>query len=219
MQADTKRKILEQGRAEFAYKCVKQVLDWKSFIFGTKPIDRGKIIKCWFYKKFEGKYGNNPIYRGFIENPEKKFYEFSNHLKRIGNKNKYTPEDKLKESIVESYNAYKSEYKSFAKKIPMLIRNNGIAATFAFVNARAKDGNAYELLYSHTDEWLKNCSIIDLSCEDDLVKELVSMKSTDYRAVTIEVLAFFNWLRRFAEGLIKGEDENEGEDEGDGIDE
>ncbi|HBK54138.1 MAG TPA: type III-B CRISPR module-associated protein Cmr5, partial [Syntrophomonas wolfei] len=43
-----------------------------------------------------------------------------------------------------------------------------------------------------------------------LVKCLISLPSVEYRTATVEVLALFNWLRRFAEGLIEGvvEDEN-----------
>lgn len=215
MQAKTVRKTLEQGRAEFAYKCVKQVLDFKKFNFGSKSIDKKEIIIGWFNRNLNKEYKYNRIYKEFIENPEGKFHEYSNQLKETKKNNEWKLEDKLKENIIEYYNKYKSEYKSFAKKIPMLIRNNGLGATFAFVNSKAKDGNAYELLYSHTGEWLKNCScdFINLSHEDNFVAQMISLDSPEYRAVTIEVLAFFNWLRRFAEGLI------EGEDEGDGIDE
>jgi CRISPR-associated protein Cmr5 len=37
------------------------------------------------------------------------------------------------------------EYKSYAKKIPMLIKTNGLGATFAFVLSKKGKGNAYEI--------------------------------------------------------------------------
>lgn len=95
-----------------------------------------------------------------------------------------------------------SEYKSYVKKIPMLIKTNGLGSTFAFVNA--KGGAAYNLIYEQTKDWLiaDNKGLIDLSNNSDLVQKIISLDSASYRAVTVEVLAFFTWLRRFADGLI-----------------
>ena len=101
---------------------------------------------------------------------------------------------------------YKKEYKSYVKKIPMLIKTNGLGSTFAFVKAKSKAG-AYHLIYEQTTEWLKQDEkrLLNLSGNNDLVAELIKLDSAEYRAVTAEVLAFFTWLRRFAEGLIEGE--------------
>ncbi|RKX56013.1 MAG: type III-B CRISPR module-associated protein Cmr5 [Thermotoga sp.] len=108
---------------------------------------------------------------------------------------------------------YKS-YVSYVKKIPMLIKTNGLGVTFAFIkskssNDKSKAGYAYHLLYNQTKEWLKkdDKNLIHMNESDDLVEKMISLNSQEYRAVTIEVLAFFNWLRRFAEGLIEGEEE------------
>ncbi len=102
------------------------------------------------------------------------------------------------------------EYKSYAKKIPMLIKTNGLGATFAFVLSKKGKGNAYENIYDHTSKWLFEKDTKKLIPEDSkkkgLAEAIIDLDSTMYRAVTVEVLAFFNWLRRFAEGLIEGED-------------
>lgn len=104
-----------------------------------------------------------------------------------------------------------SEYKSYVKKIPMLIKTNGLGATMAFVFAKAskdKEGNprkdnAYGLIYSQLVEWIKSDEKQLIEVDDyKLAKKLTEVDSTTYRAVTVEVLAFFTWLRRFAEGLI-----------------
>lgn len=105
------------------------------------------------------------------------------------------------------------EYKAYVKKIPMLIKTNGLAATFAFVKAKSEDdkdkpGYAYRLIYDQTTEWLKQEPrgiISDRLKNAELVKVLVDLNSDEYRAITNEVLAFFVWLKRFAEGLIEGE--------------
>lgn len=105
------------------------------------------------------------------------------------------------------------EYKAYVKKIPMLIKTNGLGATFAFVKSKSendkdKAGYAYSLIYNQTTEWLKQEPkgiISDKVKNNDLVKVLINLNSDEYRAVTNEVLAFFVWLKRFAEGLIEGE--------------
>ena len=100
------------------------------------------------------------------------------------------------------------EYKSYAKKVPMLIKVNGIGATFGFMLSK---GGTYEEIGKHILEWLNsdNVKLIDkpeIIEFKDLVKETVKLNSTEYRALTIEVIAFLSWLRRFADGLIEGED-------------
>ncbi|MCR4429800.1 MAG: type III-B CRISPR module-associated protein Cmr5 [Tepidanaerobacteraceae bacterium] len=105
----------------------------------------------------------------------------------------------------------RKEYKQYVKKLPMLIKTNGLGAALAFVKSKISDktsesGHAYKLIYDQIAEWLKkdDKKLIDLSGDADLVAAIISLDSSQYRAVTIEVLAFLNWLRRFAEGLIEG---------------
>ncbi|WP_422448333.1 type III-B CRISPR module-associated protein Cmr5 [Thermoanaerobacterium sp. DL9XJH110] len=110
----------------------------------------------------------------------------------------------------------RKEYKQYVKKMPMLIKTNGLGAALAFVKSKASDklsesGYAYKLIYDQITEWLRRDEkkIIDLAGNIDLVAAVISLDSPQYRAVTIEVLAFLNWLRRFAEGLIEGDPDNE----------
>jgi len=42
--------------------------------------------------------------------------------------------------------------------------------------------------------------------QNDLVKWVISCDSSTYRYITQEILAFLNWLKRFAEGLIEEEE-------------
>lgn len=97
-----------------------------------------------------------------------------------------------------------SEYKTYVKKIPMMIKTNGLGAAFAFMKSKKKE-ETYKLLYKQTHDWLKeNLALGEtFSKNDDLVKILIELDSSSYRAVTIEVLALFNWLKRFSDGLIE----------------
>lgn len=97
-----------------------------------------------------------------------------------------------------------SKYKSLARKIPMLIKTNGLGATFAFI--KAKGDPPHHLIYEQVGQWLKCYDGETFGKNEDLVKVLVSLSSPEYRAVTGEVLALFGWLRRFAEGLLEGDE-------------
>ncbi|HOV79915.1 MAG TPA: type III-B CRISPR module-associated protein Cmr5 [Bacillota bacterium] len=101
-----------------------------------------------------------------------------------------------------------SKYKSLARKIPMLIKTNGLGATFAFISAKKE--RPHQLLYEQVGQWLKGYDGQTFGKNEDLVKVLVSLSSPEYRAVTGGVLALFGWLRRFAEGLLEG-DETDGD--------
>jgi CRISPR-associated protein Cmr5 len=101
----------------------------------------------------------------------------------------------------------KKEYRSYVKKIPMLIKTNGLGATYAF--AYSKNNKSYKALYNQTEEWLREdekhlIPVNELGNNTDFVETLVKLDSSKYRAVTVEVLALFNWMRRFAEGMLEG---------------
>ena len=210
----TVRKTLEQGRAEFAYRCVEQVLNLKAFGFDSVNINTHRKILNWLDRKLGDKYKDSPIYKEFIKGPRNKAEEYKKSLDGLRNKGK-DPESELKGIILKYYEQYGKDYKSYAKKIPMLIKNNGLGATLAFIFSKAKDGNAYELLYRQIEKWLDGSKWKFNSSPngENLVAWIISLPSTDYRAVTIEVLAFLNWLKRFVDGLIEGEDEGDGDNE------
>jgi CRISPR-associated protein Cmr5 len=106
------------------------------------------------------------------------------------------------DKAVNNQKIKQSEYKSYCKKIPSLIQTNGLSATFAFMFS--KKTGTYIYIYNQVDEWLKKRyrGDNDLDNEQELMKKLLSLESVKYRKVTIEILALFNWLRRFAEGRI-----------------
>lgn len=111
-------------------------------------------------------------------------------------------------ALAGSKETRKKEYKSYVKKVPMLIKTNGLGETFAFINSKKtndknKSGYAYLLIYNQTADWLKTDQKIKPN--DNLLEKIISMDSFEYRTLTIEVIAYFKWLIRFADGLIEGE--------------
>jgi CRISPR-associated protein Cmr5 len=123
---------------------------------------------------------------------------------------------KVKEVLGKNEKIQK-EYRSHAKKLPQMILSNGLGQSLAFTFSKAKDKeeNAYHLLYSQLSEYLESESVARIAkpqnCE--LIEWVISLDSTQYRYVTEEVLAFLNWLRRFAEGMIVVDKESSDEGE------
>lgn len=104
----------------------------------------------------------------------------------------------------------KKEYKSYVKKMPMLIKVNGLGAAVAFAFAKgSKNGSAQKndpwgLLYLQLEDWLRQKGNLKME-QSPLAKALASSESDSYRAATIEVLALLNWVKRFADALIEGD--------------
>jgi len=126
----------------------------------------------------------------------------------------------LKKVLIRTEWFEDGNYKSYVERIPMWVKTNGLGSTFAFIKSKRrkekkgeKPGekenpkNAYDLIYEQTKQWLKKDekSLLTINEGDDLVKKIILLESSVYRAITNEVLAFFNWLTRFAEGLIESE--------------
>jgi len=95
------------------------------------------------------------------------------------------------------------EYKSYVRSIPMMIKNNGLSNAFAFVLSKSKDGNAYTLIDEQMRTWFSD----KITTETSFVQYLIKLNSVEYRRMTVEVFAFFTWLKRFADGLIETNDE------------
>ncbi|OWY22616.1 type III-B CRISPR module-associated protein Cmr5 [Sphingobacteriales bacterium UPWRP_1] len=122
---------------------------------------------------------------------------------------------KAKKTAQVGSEEYKDEkYKSYVKKLPAMIQNNGLGVTFAFILSKKaasnKPKNAYDLIYQQISEYLQD----DIG-STDLAKHIIAQNSQEYRALTKKVLSLLSWLKRFADGLIDDEPEkNTTEEEG-----
>jgi len=122
--------------------------------------------------------------------------------------------EKVREIVEKRYDINKGDYKSYVRRIPMLIQTNGLGATFAFVKSKSnsKDSDnkakAYKVIYDQISEWIRvdEKQIIELKENEDLIEKIIQIPSSTYRALTLEILSLFNWLKRFADGMI--EDDN-----------
>ncbi|SFQ19948.1 type III-B CRISPR module-associated protein Cmr5 [Caldicoprobacter faecalis] len=108
-----------------------------------------------------------------------------------------------------------NNYRSYTEKIPIMILTNGLGQTLAFIKAKMnvkKEGNsgekkenAYKILYDQISDYLKSeiSTRIKMDENKDLVEWVISCHLKEYRFITQEILAFMNWLKRFAEGMIE----------------
>lgn len=93
------------------------------------------------------------------------------------------------------------EYLSFVNEMPMLIKTNGLGAAVAFSTYKNPPS---KLVYRQLTAWLlkDHKQLLDLT-RVSLEQELTRIPSAQYKAVTIETMAWLNWLRRFAKGMDK----------------
>ncbi|MBD3215192.1 MAG: type III-B CRISPR module-associated protein Cmr5 [Candidatus Lokiarchaeota archaeon] len=105
------------------------------------------------------------------------------------------------QKIVNAEESWSSDYKSYLKRIPMLIKTNGLAATIAFI--LKKDSAAYKRIYEDCTEWIKKDPKRVFNLDDrELIKYILDLDSSEYRAFTSEILSFIKWMSRFANGMI-----------------
>lgn len=100
------------------------------------------------------------------------------------------------------------KYKSFVKKSSALLLTNGLGNTLAFYQSKfggsSSEAQAYKLLYEHIDGWLKNQNLIDQHVVQWIIAENTS--SLEVIKATKETLAFINWLKKFADAELKGDE-------------
>lgn len=89
------------------------------------------------------------------------------------------------------------EYKSGVRKLPVLIKTNGLGQALAFIKSRKNFPGIYEQLA----DWLQKKDAKGLIGGGELVQEVIQLPSATYRQVTLETLAMLLWMRRFVDGL------------------
>ena len=109
--------------------------------------------------------------------------------------------DCVKEIAQSTDEDVKKKYKSGAKKLPVLIKTNGLGQTLAFIQNREN----FPQLYDQIAGWLRCQSLIEVG---EMVNLVIDMESNKYRRITTETLALLNWVRRFVDGLMKDVEED-----------
>ena len=125
--------------------------------------------------------------------------------------------EKVKEISEDRSKKLKENYKSTAKKLPVLIKTNGLGQTLAFLKSKgekdeSKPKNAHDRLYDQISIWLQTEDFKGLVDVGELVEQVINLESQAYRQVTVETLALLNWMRRFVDGLMKDVEDTEDND-------
>jgi CRISPR type III-B/RAMP module-associated protein Cmr5 len=105
-------------------------------------------------------------------------------------------------------------YGSLVGKIPTYIKTNGLLNTLAFLYSKSKNDNREEKLLKQICNWLTGQNLptgvtafpmIESSklakgatFQETVLNYLMTSEAKDLIQCTTEVLALFNWLRRFA---------------------
>ncbi len=105
------------------------------------------------------------------------------------------------------------KYCSMAFRLPILVRQAGLAQAFAFVDAR-DDAKQKELL-DHLAEQFAEAGIVN---RRSLLEAIQSADLQNYMLLTREVLAALEWYKRFAQSILnyKPGDEGDGGEEFEG---
>ncbi|RKY17086.1 MAG: type III-B CRISPR module-associated protein Cmr5 [Planctomycetota bacterium] len=119
--------------------------------------------------------------------------------------------------------AKRKDYRSHVRKFPSMVLTNGLTQAVVFAYSKAgkekvenlknpasppNSADPWALVYRQMEQYLRGSPFALIDANKLLVDQLVEMESPEYRMVEQDVLAFCNWLRRFAEALIEAEDES-----------
>ncbi|MFQ3534777.1 MAG: type III-B CRISPR module-associated protein Cmr5 [Aggregatilineales bacterium] len=115
------------------------------------------------------------------------------------------------EEVAKGSDNTKKKYGSLVRGLPQLIQTDGLGQMLAFLLAKSGGDSQSEhgLAYAHIADWIK--TEFKLS-DNKLMEWLLQQPTSEYRRTTAEVLAYINWLKRFAEA--KGWKDAEGKDAG-----
>lgn len=96
-------------------------------------------------------------------------------------------------------------YNSYVKKAPTLIQANGLPNALAFYYNKWKKGEkAYELLYKHMANWDQ---LNRLTNNKDILQWILDdASSMEVFFASKEIMALLNWMKRFADAELKGEE-------------
>jgi CRISPR-associated protein Cmr5 len=116
---------------------------------------------------------------------------------------------------------FASEYKSYVKKMPIYIKTNGLLSALVFAFSKEKKDNGktawgylleHFIQYTYQDEILKSLFKNRTKLNSEmLIKEVTTLNVEKYLLISSQIIAFSNWLRRFAEGMIDEDNDSSGE--------
>jgi len=120
-------------------------------------------------------------------------------LKEIGDSIRKVEDEKKAKKI-------KDDFISFSKSIPIMILQNGLGQSLAFIKAKEQSekskqgGNPerYTKMYDTINRWLKTVGYIN----NEVLTEIQKMSAQEYMKIQNETLKFLEWIKRYATAEI-----------------
>lgn len=114
--------------------------------------------------------------------------------------------------IEESQKSLGASYAREAKRLPIRIVTAGLGHALAFLEAKSKSGDANDHLLRDVADW-----VIDKRSQPEsagerpkagaLIEKIIWGNGAFLQVTTEEVLSYMQWLTRFAEAKLGGEDD------------
>jgi CRISPR-associated protein Cmr5 len=103
----------------------------------------------------------------------------------------------------------KKAYGRVAHKLPVLIRQAGLAQALTFIEAKAKDGS--ERILDHLAEYLKEVRLLGSADRKALMERSRQAELREYMHLTQEIQGALLWHKRYAQSVLnvqQGEEED-----------
>ena len=108
------------------------------------------------------------------------------------------------ENLKKNYKKNDQEtYAREAKKLPMRIMSAGLGQAMAFIRAKASDKPSLIQLHQDLTDWVFQGRKLSGKAPKSLLESIVRGNAVFLRRATDEVLAYLEWLNRFAEAEIE----------------
>lgn len=122
-------------------------------------------------------------------------------------------DNKSKISQQENKDLISKKYKTISKKMTVLIQKNGLIGSLVFIISKKE--KSHEFILKNAREWCSKNSKLEflenkLIYENDetFIESITNTSNQEYRLLTKEIMTLFAWIKRFADGMIEGEDDN-----------
>ncbi len=105
---------------------------------------------------------------------------------------------------------YAVEYKRLAKRIPVMVLNNGLGQALAFLKSLERESSpnaaAAKVIYADIDKWLtKECGVF----KSDVLGEIYKSDASTYMRAQSSTLSLLGWLKRFSEAFILDKEDSD----------
>lgn len=109
------------------------------------------------------------------------------------------------------------KYKTFSKKMPVLIQKNGLIGTLVFILSKVQKEKSHGIILSQIKKWCEENPKLEFLKDklkfnkknEDFVGSITNLSNQEYRLLTKEMINLFAWIKRFSDGMIEGESGND----------